>query len=93
MGPSKRKSANRLEYSSDIFENVNTFVNRSKKSVMDFNKHGFKCFYTNVDSFLNKLDEFKSRFLSDENQPDLIAITEVISKRLGFLLTKQEINL
>jgi exonuclease III len=43
--------------------------------------------------FLNKIEEFKIRFLSDENIPDIIAITEVVPKNMRYTLNKAEIEL
>ena len=43
--------------------------------------------------FLNKIEEFKIRFLSDENIPDIITITEVVPKNMRYTLNKAEIEL
>ena len=43
--------------------NVNALLLNSScfvDNVSDFNQHGLNCIYTNADSLLNKLDEFKS---------------------------------
>ncbi|CAG2239332.1 unnamed protein product [Mytilus edulis] len=65
----------------------------SVKLVNDFNHQGLCCIYTNADSFMNKLDEFKTRFLCDAKTPDIIAITEVVPKNMRYILTKAELNL
>ena len=73
--------------------------NRSKSSVFncsniyDFKQHGLKCIYTNADSLLNKLDEFKNRFLSEKVLPNIIAFTEVIPKNMCYDINKAEIDL
>jgi hypothetical protein len=43
--------------------------------------------------FLNKIEEFKIRFLSDENIPDIITITEVVPKNMRYTLNNAEIEL
>jgi CTP:phosphocholine cytidylyltransferase-like protein len=39
------------------------------------------------------MEEFTIRFLSDENIPDIIAITEVLPKNMRYTLNKTEIEL
>lgn len=60
-------------------------------NVSDFNQHGLNCIYTNANSLLNKLDEFKSRFLQEK--PDIKAITEVIPKNMRYVISKAELDL
>lgn len=67
--------------------NISCFVD----NVSDVNQHGLKCIYTNADSLLNKLDEFKSRFLQEK--PDIVAITEVIPKNMRYVISKAELDL
>lgn len=53
-----------------------------------------KCVYTNADCFMNKVDEFKSRFnVTENNQPDIIMITEVLPKNIRYEISKSEISL
>lgn len=61
-------------------------------SVNSFGTPSLSCIYTNTDSFLNKIDEFKNRFLCDEALPDFIAIAELVPKNLKYALSKVEIN-
>ena len=56
-----------------------------------FNNQKLKCMYTNADGFINKLDEFKTRFMSEK--PDIIMITEVLPKNSRFDIMKSEISL
>ena len=54
--------------------------------------HSLLCISTNADSFLNKIEEFKNRFLNTD-RPDIIAITEVLPKNARYPLTKAELQL
>ena len=51
------------------------------------------CIYTNVDSFINKIDEFKLRFMNNEVNPDIIMVTEVLPKNSRYIVNKSELAL
>lgn len=89
---SQEKRARKLDGRNIVHSNVNSF-NRSSLVCSVFNSQNLRCIYTNADSFLNKIEEFKIRFLSDENIPDIIAITEVVPKNMRYTLNKAEIEL
>ena len=67
--------------------NSSSFVDNAS----DFNQHDLNCLNTNADSLLNKLDEFKSRFLHEK--PDIIDITEVLPKSMKYVISKAELDL
>jgi hypothetical protein len=56
----------------DVHRSVK-FLNKSSGG-SDFNSQSSKCIYTNADSFLSKFDEFKQRYVSESEKPDIIAI-------------------
>ena len=58
----------------------------SRKSVL-------KCFYTNADSLLNKMQELRLRINDMETRPEIIVITEVMPKNYRFKVTLAEISL
>ena len=69
-----------------VKDNIN-IVNSSVNKLTSLRGGDFKnclqkltCIYTNADSFLNKFDEFKNRYLMDSEKPDIIAIIEVLPK-------------
>ena len=83
-----------MKFSSSYDDKHSKNVNKLKS----FNQRGneyknrnLKCVYSNADSFINKLDEFKTRFMSDK--PDIIMITEVLPKNSTFEIMKSEISL
>jgi len=49
-----------------------------------FNYKSLKCWYSNVDSLSNKLDELKSRIST--NKPDIVALSEIYPKSGDFNL-------
>ena len=49
-----------------------------------FNFKSLKCWYTNVDSLSNKLDELKSKI--SVNKPDIVALSEIYPKSGDFNL-------
>lgn len=56
--------------------------------------NGLTCIYTNADSFMNKYDELKLRYInSDKTAPDIIMITEVLPKNSRYKLIKAELSL
>jgi hypothetical protein len=64
-----------------VHKNVNMFTNVD----------GLTCFYTNADSLLNKLAEFKT--IIQNNKPQIIAITELKPKTNRFTLAPVEISI
>jgi exonuclease III len=89
---SQEKRARKLNGRNIVHSNVNSF-NRSSLVCLVFNSQNPRCIYKNGYSLLNKIEEFKIRFLSDENIPDIIAITEVVPKNMRYTLNKAEIEL
>ena len=49
------------------------------------------CLYSNADSLLNKMDEFRSRIA--DLQPDIIAVTEVLPKHSHDKITSVDVQL
>ena len=88
----QEKKARKLDGRNIVHSNVNSF-NRSSLVCSVFNPQNLHCIYTNADSLLNKIEEFKIRFLSDENISDIIAITEVVPKNMRYTLNNAEIEL
>ena len=86
---SKQKVNRRHE--KDVHRTVK-FLNRSSGG-SDFNSQSLKCIYTNADSFLNKFDEFKQRYVSENEKPDIIAITEVLPKNMRYTVNKAELDI
>ena len=69
--------------------NVNITVdNRSSVDVSNL-----FCYYSNVDSFSNKWDEFCVDIKNKGREPDIIMLNEVLPKNFRFQLTKAEIAL
>ena len=60
------------------------FNGRKDTNVLSQNQ----CVYTNADSFLNKIEEFKTRFIEDK--PDIVMLTEVLSKNNRYDISKSE---
>ena len=50
-----------------------------------------KCLYTNIDSFTNKKDELLLRLVDED--PDVVAVTEINQKRAGWIIVPQELQL
>ena len=92
MGEKGSKSENKGRLNSRHKNNVYSNVNELQRPVGPVLK-GFNCVYTNADSFLNKIDEFKTRFLSDSDKPEIIGITEVLPKNMKNNLCKSELDL
>ena len=65
-------------------------IRKVKTSVNIVN--ALRCLYFNADSLLNKFDEMKTRFVT-EDKPDIIAITEVLPKNARYLVNKAELSL
>ena len=53
------------------------------------NKSNCKCLYTNADQYMNKRNEMK--ILVDENQPDIVGITELKPKYPRYEINESEI--
>ena len=51
-----------------------------------------KCVYTNADSFMNKFDEYRTRFINDESDPHIIMITEGCRKIVDTVHLKQNLT-
>jgi hypothetical protein len=53
------------------------------------------CMYTNADSFVNKFDEFQERYINTRSadQPDIIAICEVLPKNRRYVVSLEEFSL
>ena len=62
-------------------------VNSVNKSFV--NKSNCKCLYTNADQYINKRNEMK--ILVDENQPDIVGITELKPKNPRYEINESEI--
>jgi hypothetical protein len=60
---------------------------------LDFISQSLKCICTNADSFLNKFDEFKQRYVSESEKPNIIAITEVLPKNMRYTVNKAELDI
>ena len=104
---SKQKTVNSVNKKRDDvnYKNVNNTKNKGKptivKSVHKNNvnkkppptshvKKSLKCIYTNMDSLLNKRPEF---FVTvQEEDPDVICLTEVLPKNLRYALNQTELN-
>ena len=65
-------------------------IRKVKTSVNIVN--ALRCLYFNADSLLNKFDEMKTRFVT-EDRPDIIAITEVLPKNARYIVNKAELSL
>lgn len=68
--------------------------NFNSKNIEHYQLNGLTCIYTNADSFMNKYDELKLRYInSDKTAPDIIMITEVLPKNSRYKLIKAELSL
>lgn len=68
--------------------------NFNNKNIEHYQLNGLTCIYTNADSFMNKYDELKLRYInSDKTAPDIIMITEVLPKNSRYKLIKAELSL
>ena len=52
---------------------------------------GFNCMYANADSLINKRSELQARI--ESNQPDIIAVTELLPKNLGRDIQQAELEI
>ena len=66
--------------------NVNKTVNKKSSFV---NNSNCKCIYTNADQYMNKRNEMN--ILVEEEQPDIIGITEVKPKQSRYKISESEI--
>jgi hypothetical protein len=94
VGQKDRAAARRKVKTSEtvtVQDNVNSFVcgNEAFKTC-----EKLCCVYTNADSFMNKLQEFKLRYIDgEEDTPDVIAVTEVMAKNVWYKLHKAELSI
>ena len=58
-----------------LINTVEDFNDTIPFSTGDYSMKSLKCWYTNADSLLNKLDKLKCRINS--SQPDIVYVTEV----------------
>jgi hypothetical protein len=73
-------SKNQINHSKSVYKTVNSFSSNVTGG-KDFKLlTELKCVYTNADSFMNKFDEFRTRFINDESDPHFITITEALPK-------------
>ena len=70
-------------------QNHKTKQVQQKRNVSCFTE--FKCLYTNADSFMNKLSEFKERIKLCDYK--IMGITEVKPKNQRFAITPTELSL
>jgi hypothetical protein len=91
QGQNKSKQKVNGQNEKDVHRSVK-FLNKSSGG-SDFNSQSLKCIYTNADSFLNKFDEFKQRYVSESKKPDIIAITEVLPKNMRYTVNKAELDI
>ena len=61
-----------------LINTVEDFNDTVPFSTSDYSINSLKCWYTNADSLLNKIDELKCRINS--SQPDIVCVTEVFPK-------------
>ena len=70
-------------------KNVNN-VNKCENKKSSFvNKSNCKCIYTNADQYMNKRNEMN--ILVEEQQPDIIGVTEVKPKQPRYKISESEI--
>ena len=67
-----------LNFMHDQSDNNHESCNSIPLSTDDYSIKSLKCWYTNADSLLNKLDELKCRIMG--SYPDIVCITEVFPK-------------
>ena len=77
-------------------DSVTSTVDSVTSTVESYTAHAtqfncLKCFYTNADSILNKLDEFQGRI--ESNDHSIIGVTEVKPKRLRLTINPAELAL
>ena len=86
-------SKNQINHSKSVYKTVNSFSSNVTGG-KDFKLlTELKCVYTNADSFMNKFDEFRTRFINDESDPHIIMIAEVLPKNSRYSTSKAEFNL
>ena len=86
-------SKNQINHSKSVYKTVNSFSSNVTGG-KDFKLlTELKCVYTNADSFMNKFDEFRTRFINDESDPHIIMITEALPKNSRYSTSKAEFNL
>ena len=98
MGEENNSSSKRkLDLGKDNVNNANAFCSTGDKHFNgrknSCSSSHLKCVYTNADSFINKIDEFKTRYVNDEYRPDIIMITEVLPKNNRYSIVKAELAL
>ena len=75
--------------------NINSFCSFGKRNFNGRNDTNvfsqIQCVYRNADSFLNKMEEFKTRFIEDK--PDIVMITEVLPQNNRYDISKTELSL
>ena len=64
-------------------------INRTVTPVNIHTQPDLSCFYSNIDSFLNKREEIKVRI--EEESPDVIGFTEIKSKNPRYVLQEPEL--
>jgi len=77
----------------DLYEG-NVPISESNNSTLTHNDASLKilkCWYTNADSLINKLDELKARV--DLFHPDIICVTEVFPKNCLFDVALSELHI
>ena len=67
-----------LNFMHDQSDNNHKSYNSIPLSTGDYSIKSLKCWYTNADSLLNKLDELKCRMMG--SYPDIVCITKVFPK-------------
>ena len=95
MGKKDNQSGNKnqINHSKSVHKTVNSFSSNvtGRKDFKLLTE--LKCVYTNADSFMNKFDEFRTRFINDESDPHIIMITEALPKNSRYSTSKAEFNL
>ena len=95
MGKKSHQSEAQRKLRSD--KSVNKTVNTLSSDVnggKDFSVLSqINCIYTNADSFMNKFDEFKTRFINEDSNPQIIMVTEVLPKNCRYSPAKAEFNI
>ena len=85
-----------VDYVTSTVDSVTSTVDSVASTADSYTAHAtqfncFKCFYTNADSILNKLDEFQGRI--ESNDYSIIGGTEVKPKRLRVTINPAELAL
>lgn len=75
-------------------KNLNGKIVSKTRNVEHCELNEVKCIYTNADSFINKFDELKLRYMGDYKlPPDSIMFAEVLPKNSRYKLNKGELSL